>query len=509
MRPKFGISPLQSVRVRVLILVVISVMAATSLLSWYTLRQLEAATTFELEQEGLLLSNALEASILPAVAAGDIPAVQRHIDRLVAIREQNDIEINIMLLDGSTSAVVASNDLDNIEETSSEEHANLLASLAYSRPIVFIGRDETDTSQEEEEEDEPPPSPADPDYYLPDGQRFLSVTSPLIVNNRGVGSINTKLSLARIDQELAATRTALQIAAVLELLVLAGGLVLLLNVQVFSPLQRMARKMQFIARGDLNQRIAHTGPANEIGWLAQTFDQMLDKLQAAFDREKRFTADVSHELRTPLTALKGHIGVTLTKPRAVIEYEETLKLLENEVDRLARLSNDLLFLSRLEQGQLQPNFDELHLSDLLGAIVDQMQPLAAEKKVQLKAQIPAGMTIQGDPDYLIRLFINLLDNAIKYTPPGGEVRVQVEQNDRDALTSVSDTGPGIPPQHLSFLFDRFYRVQADRSRNSGGAGLGLAIAYEIAGLHHGGITVQSEREQGTTFTVRLPLGNCN
>lgn len=491
----------ESIRVRVLVLVVVLMVGVTSLLSWYTLRQFEATTTFELEQEGILLSNALEASISPLAASGDVAGLQQQIDRLVAARERNDIEINIIFLQGDHSKIVASNDPGNIEATAPEEHANLLAALSHQRPVVTIGREEANEGQDDRYANL---SPDTPDFYLLPGQRYLSITTPLVTPERQLGSINVVLSLARIDQELGATRQTLLIAQLIVLVLVIWALVWLLNHQIFNPLRGMSDKMQAITAGDLSQRIAYPGPTHEIGWLANAFDRMIDRLQAAFDREKRFTADVAHELRTPLTALKGRIGVTLSQPRTPTEYQQTLSVLEKEVDRLARLSNDLLFLTRLEQGQLRPEMEEQDFSDLMAAIIEQMQPLAVEKGVTLLEQIPATLLVVGDADHLIRLFINLLDNAIKYTPPDGMIDIQVEATNRYVLTRIDDSGPGIPAEHLPYLFDRYYRVDADRSRSSGGAGLGLSIAYEIARVHGGDINAESEPGGGATFIVRLP-----
>jgi heavy metal sensor kinase len=502
MKTRLKISPVHSVRLRVLMLVATLMVVTISLLLRYTLQQFEAATTFELEQEGILLSNALEAAIIPLAETANISGLQTHIDRLVAIRDRHDIEINIMLLEGDQSAVVASNVPDNIEETSPEEHTNLVASLNERRSVVFIEYDVID--EEDDDSSEPTPAQVQPDFYPANSQRFLNITTPLIANEHGLGSINVKLSLARLDQELTAIRWTLLAAGLVALLLVMGGLVLLLNGQIFNPLQRMAEKMQYIAAGDLSQRIAQPGPLNEISWVAHTFDRMIDKLQTAFNREKQFTADISHELRTPLTALKGLISLTLTRPRTPAEHERTLKKLEKEVDRLARLSNDLLFLARLEQGQLRPHLEAQDFSNLLGAIVDQMQPLAKEKGITLDEQIPPGLTLEGDADHLIRLFINIIDNAIKYTPSGGQVKVWAERQGQAIVTTIADTGPGIPPEHLALLFDRFYRVEADRSRTSGGAGLGLAIAHEIARAHQGTIEVESILGQGSTFAVQLP-----
>jgi signal transduction histidine kinase len=194
----------------------------------------------------------------------------------------------------------------------------------------------------------------------------------------------------------------------------------------------------------------------------------------------------------------------LTQPRSSAEYIHILESLEKEVDRLARLTNDLLFLVRLEQGQLRPRLEEQDFSELLGAIIEQMHPLAEAKEITLQEQVPPELILQGDADHLIRLFINLIDNAIKYTPLGGEIKIQAERNGQNVLTRIDDSGPGIPPEHLPFLFDRFYRVEADRARSSGGTGLGLAIAYEIARAHRGSIEVASKPGSGTTFIVSLP-----
>ncbi len=497
----------QSVQVRVLLLVVTLMLATTSLLTWYTLRQFEATTTFELEQEGILLSNALEANISPLVEAGDIAGLQDQLDRLVAARERNDIEINIMLLQGQSSAIVASNDPGNIEATSPEEHTNLLASLAGQQPVVLIGLEGAaeNGAAIEAEEVEPPPSPDHPDFYLADGQRFLSITTPLLWQERQLGSINVKLSLARVDQELAATRRTLLLAQFIALVVVITGLIMVLNHQIFFPLRNLAETMQIVAGGDLSRRLAHPGPPNEIGGLASRFDQMVIKLQAAFERERRFTADIAHELRTPLTALKGRIGLTLTQPRSAAEYAAVLQNLEQEVDRLVRLSKNLLFLARLEQGQRRPHLEEQDFSALLGAIAEQMQPLAQAKHISLVEQISPGLTLQGDVDYLIRLMMNLLDNAIKYTPAGGQITLQANRHGRDVFIKVSDTGPGVPAEHIPALFDRFYRVAADRSRDSGGAGLGLAIAAEIVRAHQGRLEVHNRPGGGAQFVVSLPL----
>jgi heavy metal sensor kinase len=253
-----------------------------------------------------------------------------------------------------------------------------------------------------------------------------------------------------------------------------------------------------------------------VGRLARTFDAMLARLDEAFRRQRQFTADASHELRTPLTVIKGDIGVALNRPRGAAEYRRVLAELEDEVDRLTRLVEDLLLLARADTGRplLQP--ESLDLAGLLRAVADQVRPLAEAKGLTLHLQVPDSLPLNGDPDKLIRLFLNLLDNAVKYTPAGGQVTLQAtaavggwssavtSEASPAVIVQVTDTGPGIPPEHLAHIFERFYRADESRSRAAGGSGLGLAIARWIAEAHGGRIEVDSEPGRGSTFSVWLP-----
>lgn len=283
-----------------------------------------------------------------------------------------------------------------------------------------------------------------------------------------------------------------------------GGL--LLANRALKPIVQITRMTEQIrVSGDLTQRIHYQGNTDdELQRLATLFDEMLDALQATFEHEKRFTADASHELRTPLTALKGRLHVTLSQPRTAEMYEETLHAIEQEVDRLIRLSGDLLLLSRLEQRYQDVPLEPINLSDLLAAIAEQIQPLADLQHLQLLPEIAPNLQIQGSPDHLIRLFLNLLDNAVKHTPAPGQIKITAGVQERRIQIRVSDTGIGIAPEHLPHLFKRFYRVEKSRSRAMGGTGLGLAIAQEIVHRHQGTITVQSQLGHGTTFTVTFP-----
>lgn len=321
-------------------------------------------------------------------------------------------------------------------------------------------------------------------------------------NDRGWLQVAESLEPTREVSEHLLTLMILGFPLMLSIAGLGG---LFLADRALSPIDRIIRTAQAISAKDFTQRIGYQGPADEVGRLATTLDRMLDRLQEAFERERRFTADAAHELRTPLTAIKGRIGVALSRSRTPVESENTLQELEQEVDRLIRLANGLLYLSRLEQQEGLPSFLEgVDLSNLLTALAEQMQPLAEMQHIHLEAQIDARLSIQGNPDYLTNLVLNLLDNALKHTPHGGTVTLKAyRQGDRVEVT-VRDTGGGIDQQHLPHLFERFYRVEDARSRSTGGAGLGLAIASEIARLHGGTLSVRSTIALGTTFVLQLP-----
>ncbi len=323
---------------------------------------------------------------------------------------------------------------------------------------------------------------------------------------RLIGWLQTAHSLASVEHTLEGLREQLYFALPLVLLLAALGGFFLAN-RALSPIDRITRTAQAITASDLNQRINYQGPADEVGRLASTLDHMLERLQQAFAQERRFTDDAAHELRTPLTVLKGRIGVTLSRQRSKSHYEQTLMELDREVDRLIHLSTALLFLSRIDQNLVARGTRPVHFSELIISIVEQMQPLAEEKGIEIESRIEQGIIVCGYEELLMRLFVNILDNAIKYTPAGGQVSVSAMPSNGEVITRVADTGVGIPEAELPHIFERFYRVASDRSRATGGAGLGLSIVDEIVRQHSGRIDVQSQVGQGTTFTIVLPACN--
>lgn len=333
------------------------------------------------------------------------------------------------------------------------------------------------------------------------------ISRPVLRQGRIVGWLQVAQSLEALEEisEELPTEILLNLPLVLLLAALGG---LFLSNRALRPIRQITQTAQTITATDLTQRLNYQGAADEVGQLATTFDQMLNRLQAAFEREQQFTANAAHELRTPLTVIKGRIGVTRTRLRTSDEYENTLQDLEQEVDRLIRLSNGLLLLARIDRGQLPFHALAVDLSNLLEVIVEQVQPLAEAQQIALMNDLPPRLWVQGDPDHLTSLFLNLLDNAVKYTPEAGVVRLWAEyqKNDEKNLVqvAVNNTSTCIPPEHLPHLFERFYRLEST-SRGKGGAGLGLALAQEIVYLHGGTLTAHSDPNQGTTFIVTLPI----
>ncbi len=238
--------------------------------------------------------------------------------------------------------------------------------------------------------------------------------------------------------------------------------------------------------------------------MASTFDGMLDRLEAAFHRQRQFTADASHELRTPVALIRGQIEVALERRRRPAEYEQVLESLKQDTERLGRLLGELLTLARADAGDGLLAIESLDLSELVRQVLEVMRPMAVTGGVMLRSEASDVVLIQGDQTRLTQLVVNLISNAIRHTPNGGVVTVSVIAVRDEIRLQVHDTGVGIPVEHLPFVFDRFYRVDPSRQHADGGAGLGLAICKWVAEAHHGAIDVASTVNQGTSFTVRLP-----
>lgn len=329
-------------------------------------------------------------------------------------------------------------------------------------------------------------------------------TIPLEISQRDIGVLQLGYSLAVVQATQQVLLMVLLIGALVSMS--AAGLAGWFSTrQALMPLQAVTRTALQITRADdLSRRIPYDGPpGDEIGQLITAFNDTLSRLENLFHSQRRFLADVGHELRTPLTVIKGNVDLMRRMGRT---DEESMDSIESEVDRLTRMVGDLLLLAQAESGKLPLAKKLVELDTLVLEVMQQMRVLARDR-LQLKLGEIDQVLVCGDQDRLKQVLVNLIGNAIQYTPAGGEVVIGVGKADARARVTVSDTGPGIAPEDMPFIFERFYRGEKSRtrSREGKGFGLGLSIAYWIVHNHGGRIDVAAREPRGTTFCIWLPL----
>ncbi len=332
--------------------------------------------------------------------------------------------------------------------------------------------------------------------------RLRVVSVPLVVARRPVGAVQVAQNLAAIEDALRVIRAVMLFGGAFALLLAAIGGAFLART-VLRPVEAITRTAERITLAeDLSQRIPSAGPNDELGRLVKTINSMLARLETLFQAQQRLVADVSHDLRTPLTTIQGNVD--LLRRGAADDPEmraQALQAIGDEAARMRRMVNDLLLLAQADAGlklQRQP----VEMDTLLLEVYRQAQVMAGDRiNVRLGAEDQA--LVLGESDRLRQLLLNLVDNALKYTPAGGQVTLTLRRRAGWVLVTVEDTGIGISPEDLPHIFERHYRADRSRSR-SGGHGLGLAIAQWIAQAHGGQIEVTSEVGKGSIFTVRLP-----
>jgi signal transduction histidine kinase len=356
-----------------------------------------------------------------------------------------------------------------------------------------------------------PVSPVDLSVTDPSGA-FTTVThpgtqDPVRVYTTPISLGNQVFGILQVVQNLEDVRSTLNLLLINLLIggplivILAGGGGYFLAARALAPIDKITRTARHISAHDLSTRLNLPQTEDEVGRLGDTFDSMMDRLEEAFQRERQFTADASHELRTPMSAMQTIIGSIVARQRTPAEYEQALFDLGREAEQMRILTEGLLQLARNDFSTQHVKLECVDVSTLLRDVVDSLLPLAEEKGLQITDNIPDGLSVMGDSDGLIRLFVNLLDNAIKYTEQGS-ITVSAKSLANQVLEiSIRDTGVGIAAEHLPYIFNRFYRV--DESRSTEGIGLGLAIALDIARAHGGNISVESEVGRGTIFVVQL------
>jgi heavy metal sensor kinase len=278
----------------------------------------------------------------------------------------------------------------------------------------------------------------------------------------------------------------------------------LLAKKSLSPVLEMSEQAKRISATNLQERLKVSNPRDELGRLAETFNELLSRLNQSFENMREFMADASHELRTPLSIIRGEADVALSQNRNATEYKEALAIIQDEARRLSLIVDDMLALARADAGQHPLKFEEFYLNDLVEDACRAAQVLALRKDVVLRLDLDEDIAFCGDEVLLRRLIMNLLDNAIKYTPARGAVSVRLVSEPECVKLIVSDTGIGIPAESAPHIFERFYRADKARTRADGGSGLGLAIAKWVAEAHKGSIDLASGPDLGSTFIVSLP-----
>jgi heavy metal sensor kinase len=278
-----------------------------------------------------------------------------------------------------------------------------------------------------------------------------------------------------------------------------------LAARALAPLARVAAATRAIDVRTLQGRLPVRGTGDELDRVAEAFNDTLARLEQTVGDMKQFSTALAHELRTPLAVLRGEAELALTEQRSPEEYRRGLSSQIEELDRLARLINQLLTLARAEAGEIPLARQPVDLAALASSLADQLDPVAQAKQISLECRAPEAATVIGDAGWLERLLLNLLDNAVKFTRAGGRVVLSVTHDEHWAIAEVRDTGVGIAADALPHIFERFYQADPSRSRNAEGVGLGLSLARWIAQRHGATIEAASRPGEGTTVTVRLPL----
>lgn len=320
---------------------------------------------------------------------------------------------------------------------------------------------------------------------------------------RGPNILQVGISLRDTQRELNQLLFAMILAGGLLLVFASVGGSFILN-RALHPVKSVVRMAQKISTDDLSLRIDVKNRGDEVGYLIETFNDMIIRLEESVNRIRQFSGDVSHELRTPLTIIRGEVEVLLRKDRAKEEYVTTLKSALEESQRMEKIINDLLFLSRVDAVDKTRFKDIVQLDVVVSDVLENRSLALKNKKLRISFEAAGSCRVKGSRDLLERMAANLLDNAVRYTPEGGSVKIALSEEKESTRLEVSDTGIGIPEESLPEIFERFFVVDQSRSKETGGSGLGLSIVKWIADSHGARISVSSRVAQGTTFVIDFP-----
>jgi heavy metal sensor kinase len=343
-------------------------------------------------------------------------------------------------------------------------------------------------------------------FHAPEQGPIRLLSYPVSLSEEGAELLQIGMSMATQSLVLRQLRLMLLVFSPLALLVLSFTGWFLAG-RALAPVNLIIGSAGRINASNLAMRLPVQGAGDEMAQLAETINAMLGRLEESFKKVRQFAGDASHELRTPLAILRGETEVTLRWARSPEEYRLALESNLEEIDRMGRIIDDLLALARADAGKMALAIKEVSLSDLLQEMYLQGKTLGEPKEIEivLLLDVKEEIRLRGDELRLRQIFLNLISNSVKYTPAGGRVEIELGIEGEQAVVTIRDNGIGIPPQHLTHIFDRFYRIDKARNREEGGTGLGLAITKAIVEAHDGQISVVSTPGHGSAFTVHLPL----
>ncbi len=340
--------------------------------------------------------------------------------------------------------------------------------------------------------------------HLPGGGYLLIYALPFTARDGSRFLIEVGASYKHVEDALHGLALALALGLPLTIAAaITGGY--WLTRRALKPVDEITRSAERITSRNLSERLPGTRTGDELERLSVALNRMIERLEESFLYVSRFTADASHELRTPLTILRGELEAAARRPQVAPELRETIGSALEETERLSRIVESLMAISRLDAGEARMEHDILDLAELAASTTEQMRLLAEDRDVALRCESRGRVKIEGDRARLKQVVVNLVDNAIKYTPAGGVVDVEICAVNGHATLEVSDNGVGIPAEALPHIFERFYRADKARSRQMGGAGLGLSIVKAIVAAHGGQVRVESVEGKGSRFMVDLPV----
>lgn len=334
------------------------------------------------------------------------------------------------------------------------------------------------------------------------------ITMPVILEEKLVNLVQVGTSLEAVRETLKNLQIFL-FASVPSVLIFATLFARFMAKRALKPISRIIATAGEIGQGqELSKRIPVLKIKDELGQLALTFNEMMNRLENSFKQVRQFSSDASHELRTPLTVLRGQNELILSKSRKPEEYQEVIASNLEEINYMSKVLEDLFLLSKSDENQVSLECKQVALKLLVEEVCKHAEVLSEEKNIKIVVAFLEDVHIKGDEVMLRQMIWNILQNGIKYTQRGGELKISLQEDGEFALLAIQDTGIGIPEEDLPSIFNRFYRVDKARSKSEGGSGLGLSICRQIAEAHKGAIEVESKPGIGTRFKIRLPISSC-